>query len=169
MHCNTCRKNKSDEEFYKSDLSIKICKSCRKNKELLRYQTKKDEIRTQQNTYYEKYYEVNRSKILALKRKNSKNYYSNHKATTIARTRKRQGLIKQATPSWANLDEMNKIYKLAEELSKKENIKYHVDHVIPLNNELVCGLHNEFNLQILKAFDNLSKGNKFDPSGSNLR
>jgi hypothetical protein len=36
-----------------------------------------------------------------------------------------------------------------------------VDHIIPLNNPLVCGLHCEFNLQLLPLSDNIKKNNSF--------
>ena len=57
------------------------------------------------------------------------------------------------TPPWANLDKIKDIY-----LNRPEG--YHVDHIIPLNNPIVCGLHVEWNLQYLSAKDNCSKGNK---------
>lgn len=40
-------------------------------------------------------------------------------------------------------------------------IPHHVDHIIPLQGENICGLHIPENLQILKATDNRKKGNKF--------
>lgn len=44
---------------------------------------------------------------------------------------------------------------------------YHVDHIIPLNNDSVCGLHCISNLQYLIASDNVRKSNKFEQVGLN--
>ena len=57
-------------------------------------------------------------------------------------------------PAWADLAKIKEIY-----LNCPKG--YHVDHIIPLQGELVSGLHVENNLQYLTAKDNLEKHNKF--------
>ena len=45
--------------------------------------------------------------------------------------------------------------------AKAQDLGMHVDHVIPLRNRLVCGLHTQFNLQLLTPTENMRKGNIF--------
>ena len=85
----------------------------------------------------------------------SKKYYETHKEEAFARSALRRALKLQRTPEWVNLEEIKKIYK-------KCPIGYHVDHIIPLEGELVSGLHIAENLQYLTAHDNLAKSNKFE-------
>ena len=76
---------------------------------------------------------------------------------------KREMAEKQATPSWANRQLIASYYKEAKRLEELTGIKFHVDHIIPLQGDLVSGLHVESNLQLLPEYENLSKSNRFDP------
>jgi excisionase family DNA binding protein len=71
---------------------------------------------------------------------------------------------RRATPPWANDGKIRAVYAEARARTISEGIKYHVDHVIPLKHELVCGLHVEGNLAIIPATENLLKGNKWRAS-----
>lgn len=63
--------------------------------------------------------------------------------------------------SSAQINTVEHIYSEAAELG------LHVDHIVPLVNPRVCGLHVPWNLQLLTPGDNLSKGNKFDGTNEN--
>jgi hypothetical protein len=68
-----------------------------------------------------------------------------------------------AIPSWADKYKINQIYEQAESMRLETGDKYEVDHIIPLKSDIVCGLHCEFNLQILPHKKNSAKGNRYWP------
>jgi hypothetical protein len=80
--------------------------------------------------------------------------YNNYKAS-IYRAAKLQ-----ATPPWVDFDKIKEIYEEADRLSKETGEIYVVDHIVPLNHPLVCGLHVPWNLQILTFSENSKKSNK---------
>lgn len=73
----------------------------------------------------------------------------------------------QATPQWANKFFIQEIYDLAQRRSKMLGFKWHVDHIVPLKSELVCGLHVENNLQVIPGVLNISKFNRSWPDMPN--
>jgi hypothetical protein len=81
------------------------------------------------------------------------------KAGRAAERMKRIADKKQATPAWADHSKIKAFYRLARAFTKLY-APHHVDHVYPLNGELVSGLHVETNLQVIPAQDNLMKGNR---------
>jgi hypothetical protein len=66
------------------------------------------------------------------------------------------------TPKWLNdgqLFEIEAIYNYCSSL-RHIGLDYHVDHIVPLRGKTVSGLHVPWNLQVIPAKDNLSKGNR---------
>jgi hypothetical protein len=75
---------------------------------------------------------------------------------------KRRAVKKQATPRWADHEKIARLYELAAVLNA-DGCAFEVDHIVPLNSPLVCGLHVENNLQLLPKVGNRSKGNRAWP------
>ena len=75
-----------------------------------------------------------------------------------AKSARRRAAKFKATPIWADAVTIRKIYEDA-----VARIGYDVDHIVPLNSPLVCGLHVPNNLQIVPSRENRAKGNKFWP------
>lgn len=83
-----------------------------------------------------------------------KEWYQNHKEETIEQNRNYRLRLIRAIPKWADIAKIRQVY-----LSRPEG--YHVDHIIPLKGEVVCGLHVHNNLQYMTPYENLSKGNRY--------
>lgn len=158
--CKQCGESKSLDLFYRDSRSVSgrksKCKSCqsvlhaefhKRNKE--KYQAL-GKIRRSTEEYREKH----RIKIL-------ESYYRD-KSGFFARNAKRKASKLKATPVWSDLVEIRNIYKLSVLMSNSSGLKYHVDHILPLQGKSVCGLHIPSNLRIIPQVDNLSKNNKFD-------
>jgi hypothetical protein len=78
-------------------------------------------------------------------------------AYIVERRKKRD----KSLPPWADKKAIRAVYIKARQLTVETGIKYEVDHIIPSNHELVCGLHVENNLQILTESENIKKSNSF--------
>ena len=89
-----------------------------------------------------------------LSSKRTKLYNKENPEKKNAYTAKRNAKKLQRTPSWADPSKLQEIY-----LNCPKG--HHVDHIIPLQGELVSGLHVPENLQYLTAKENLEKSNKY--------
>lgn len=70
-----------------------------------------------------------------------------------------------ATPPWLTKEDRAKIrliFKEREQLSQLHGKEYHVDHILPLNSKLICGLHVPWNLRVICKMENLYKGAAID-------
>ena len=91
----------------------------------------------------------------------SREWAKNNPSKASANASKRRAKLLNATPVWADFAAIQIEYDLADWCSKTTGIKYHVDHIMPLQGKNVCGLHVPNNLQVIQAMDNLKKNNKF--------
>jgi len=94
-------------------------------------------------------------------------YYRNNLDKSQARNARRRARKLDANVTWVNEEKIKDLYKQAARFSLWLGIKYHVDHIIPLAGNTVCGLHVENNLQIIPSRENLSKSNKFNANDFN--
>ncbi|AUR99449.1 hypothetical protein NVP1265O_70, partial [Vibrio phage 1.265.O._10N.286.52.F6] len=94
-----------------------------------------------------------RSKV---KRENNAGYYQ-------MKCAERRVRIKQQTPVWLDKEKVAKIYEAANRMNLE------VDHVVPINSKLVCGLHTWDNLQLLNREENARKLNISWPDMCNTK
>ena len=76
------------------------------------------------------------------------------RAAAVARRR-----AKLVTPAWADRTAIAGFYRAAKIMEAETGVKHHVDHIVPLNSPLVCGLHVEHNLKVIPARENVLKRN----------
>lgn len=88
-------------------------------------------------------------------RNHAREYYKNNKEYFIYHNSLRRARELKASPSWVNQEEIKNLY-----YNRPEGM--HIDHIIPLVNRHVCGLHVKENLRYLSAEENRLKSNKFD-------
>ena len=168
--CKKCQQPKPLSSFSKNeryaDGLVTWCKECHseanrawyeQNKERNKLRaiewakTNPDAAKAAQKRHNEKHKEKRAAKHLEWARANRP------KRNAVDARRKAAKL--RATPSWADQDAIMQIYAEAMRQQEETGIRKHVDHIVPLQSKIVCGLHVESNLQILDGAENESKRN----------
>ena len=150
------RKKRIAAEWYKANPEYKKNWRAKNRDKLKVYWTRANE----KNKEKQKSWAVNnRDKAVARVTKYNKKYPEKHAALEA----KRRASKRSQTPKWLTkeqLADIRKMYGEARRLTLSTGVPHHVDHIVPLQGSLVWGLHVPWNLQILRAFDNQSKGNR---------
>jgi len=117
--------------------------------------------------YYEKNKDAVKARAMARPMEEKRYYNKKHRVENpeyykvLCNARRRRH--REATPTWLTKEQKDNIKQLyieAQKLSKLTGVRYEVDHIIPLVNENVCGLHVPWNLQVIPKLENLKKANK---------
>lgn len=95
-------------------------------------------------------------------KQHKRNWWKNNKAHGLALVRARQTRLIKACPAWADQEKIKRTYVVASRISEVSGIPHHVDHVIPLRGDTVCGLHVPENLMVVAYDYNCSKSNRYE-------
>jgi hypothetical protein len=121
------------------------------------YQKNKEHKRTLAIKYYYNNHDEAKKKQLERQKK-----FPEHYAASAAKYRAIKLL---RTPKWLTEDDfwmIKEAYHLASLRTKMLGFQWHVDHIVPLQGDNVCGLHVPKNLQVIPAAQNITKHNKFE-------
>lgn len=78
---------------------------------------------------------------------------------------KRLAAQRVATPRWLTRTQRRKmkaLYFEAKRETEHTGIVHHVDHIVPIQGKLVCGLNVPWNMRVVPAAVNASKGYRLD-------
>jgi hypothetical protein len=147
-----------------------ICKICQRLQNKKYYQNNPDKVLQ----YAKKHYQGNRDRKLRRRKEHYQNnrdrelqrqkeYRQNNRDKARAKNARRRATKRNATPPWADKAVIEAIYAEALWLQDFTGEPYHVDHIVPLKSDFVCGLHVLANLQTLPGAENIAKSNRSWP------
>ena len=174
--CVRCKVEKEDSEFkhLKTRLNSWCQCCCKEHKKEWYQKNKASELVKAKEYHHATYAEKREHKVQKATewvknnpekyKINAKKCYEKTKSKKMAYAGMRRALARNAVPSWFDSvkQSIDGIYAMRDWMNLTMfGIKYEVDHIIPLKNNFVCGLHTPNNLQIISQFNNRSKQNKF--------
>ena len=175
--CKLCGKSLPTSCFspdsHRKDGFVSNCRQCRNEQLRSRYANEPDGFLARSAKWRESHrnkakqkesrrarYEARKSELLRLSAEWRKANPEKRRAYNAWRRSARLS----ATPIWLTDSDKRKIgefFSLARRMEHEIGVPMHVDHIVPLNGVGVCGLHVPWNLQVLSAAENISKGNRY--------
>lgn len=76
---------------------------------------------------------------------------------------RRAAELRRATPPWASQLDIDSVWNESDRISKESGVRQAVDHIVPLNHPIVCGLNVPWNLRVIPYIDNQNKSNNWWP------
>lgn len=159
------------------------CSACSKERAAAYYQENKERLRKEHREYARKNKESNSARGIAWAKANkeihaeraakwrkdnsekalsfTRNWALNNPHICAERESKKRLINKKATPKWANKFFITEAYHLSKLREISTGFKWHVDHIVPMVSNIVCGLHTIENLMVIPATLNMSKGNRY--------
>jgi hypothetical protein len=176
--CNGCKQSKPFHCFSvvkpgrgdKNNLASR-CKECRAKKNLEWHRNNLARAKENRANYYKNNKEKEVAQAKDWRESNKERHAETNKAWKKANpsmnaknSSARKSKKLQATPNWLTAihhAQIQEMYDVAVAKTVQTGIKYHVDHIFPLQGETFSGLNVPWNLQVITEFDNISKKNRF--------
>lgn len=124
-----------------------------RNKDRVKERALKPEVKAMKAEADKRYWAKASNAAKETRKKAIARWAKNNPDKRSANQKQRMFKIKQATPQWQCLEELEQFY-----LNRPEGMT--VDHIIPLQGKNVSGLHVISNLQYLTMINNCKKSNK---------
>jgi hypothetical protein len=120
-----------------------------------------DEVRVKDRVHAQVFRNANKELIKIRK----KTYAQNNTDIINTNVAKRKAAKLQRIPKWTTETDLwmiKEIYALSALRTKLTGVLWHVDHILPLQGEIVSGLHTPFNMQVIPAIENIKKSNNYE-------
>lgn len=165
---NRARVNAKAREWYANHVESKSARNrvrseSQKIKRRARSRARYQERREEYLKWHAEYREKNREQLRITKAE----WMRAHRDCSRACFAKWFATKLRACPAWVDAEAIKRIYREAHRLTRATGVKHDVDHIVPLQSNIVCGLHVPWNLQILTRSENARKSNRV--AGEQLR
>jgi len=161
--CSSCRLFKPFDCFYKDakryDGLAGQCIDCNKASRQAYREANREKERIRNRDYGRRKAHIVRARV--------KRWRKEHPGKERAKAKMRETQQINACPPWARKgevrQEIQRHYLHATWLEQVTGMSFHVDHITPLRNDFVCGLHVPANLMVLEASQNIEKSSYWWP------